>query len=71
MYAPETIEEMRRRREYAEKANENLRRCKCCNACANANVGFSDDDIPQYQVICKITGENRKGRSGSMCPNWK
>lgn len=71
MYAPETIEEMRRRREYAEKANENLRRCKCCNACRNAETGFSDEAIPHYQVICKITGENRKGRSGFMCPHWK
>jgi CCR4-NOT transcriptional regulation complex NOT5 subunit len=67
----ETPEQMERHRMMVDEVENRLRRCKCCDACANAQSDLIDDIIPCYQVICKITGENRKGRSGAFCKDWK
>lgn len=57
--------------EQIDNAEKNLRKNKSCAFCRNAETGFSDDAIPYYQVICNITGKNRKGKTGFMCRNWE
>lgn len=64
----ETSEEMARHRTMAEEADITLRANKCCDVCANADWKF---DAGRYDVICRITGENRKSRSGFMCPYYE
>lgn len=55
----------------AEKANDILRRNKMCSKCKNAIEGFTRDSLPKYTITCGITGEDRKGKCGRNCPNWK
>ena len=67
-YPLETSEQIQRRKAAVDKAQELLWKNRCCNVCGNARKEFVD---AQYMVICALTGENRKGRSGLCCPYWK
>lgn len=64
----ETSEEMTRHRTIAEEADITLKLNKCCDVCANADWKFC---MGHYEVICRYTGENRKARSGFMCPHYE
>ena len=68
MLRMETPEEMARRSTAAKEADIVLKANKCCDVCANADWKF---DTGRYDVICRITGENRKACSGFMCPHYK
>lgn len=68
MLRRETPEEMERHRTMAEEADITLRANKCCDVCANADWIFN---AGRYDVICRITGENRKACIGFMCPHYR
>lgn len=68
MLRMETPEEMARHRAIVEDADKTLRANKCCDVCANASWEFN---AGRYDVICRITGENRKACIGFMCPHYK
>lgn len=65
------MENLRKYAALAEKATDVLRRNKMCVTCKNAREEFTQESIPKYSVVCSITGENRKGKCGMNCPNWK
>ena len=65
------IENLRKYADLVEKANDVLRRNKMCETCKNAREGFTKEKLPKYSVVCSITGEDRKGKCGRDCPNWK
>ena len=68
MLRMETPEEMIKHRTIAEEADKFLRANKCCDVCANADWKFN---AGRYDVICRITGENRKACIGFMCPHYE
>ena len=68
MLRMETPEEMAKHRTIAEEADKFLKANKCCDVCANADWKFN---AGRYDVICRITGENRKACIGFMCPHYE
>lgn len=68
------LSDMENLRKYAalvNKVNDVLRKNKMCSECGNAIEEFTKDDFLKYTITCGITGENRKGKCGRNCPNWK
>lgn len=62
---------LRKCADLADSANNVLRKNKMCSTCKNAIEGFTRDSLPKYTITCSITGEERKGKCGRNCPNWK
>ena len=65
------MENLRKYAALANNANDVLRKNKMCSECGNAIEGFTKDTLPKYTITCGITGEDRKGKCGRNCPNWK
>lgn len=65
------MENLRKYAALVNNANDVLRKNKMCSVCKNAIEGFTKDNPLEYTITCSITGENRKGKCGRSCPNWK
>lgn len=56
------------KQEVADYVDGILRKNQSCSTCKNAIREIEDC---RYRVICSLTGENRKGKTGFMCNNYE